>query len=120
MFTAPAVWTNGGRTWLFVGDGAGTAAYVLAGDRLSLGWATDTPGTSPVVAGGLLYVYDNVGGTLRIERPTTGATIAVLPAGTGHWSSPIVVGGRAILPVGGSTADDASSGVVNVYYLPRG
>ena len=53
-----------------------------------------------VVAGGLLYVYDPDGGGLRVLRPTTGALVATLPAGAGHWNSPIVVDGRIALPEG--------------------
>jgi hypothetical protein len=89
----------------------------LSGSRLHLAWHDGSGGTSPVVAGGLLYVYDAGVGTLRILRPSSGAAVATLPAGTGHWSSPIVVGGRVILPVGGSSADDATSGSVIVYHL---
>jgi len=43
--------------------------------------------------------------------------IAALPAAPGHWNSPIVVGGRIVLPVGGSTRNDDRSGVVEVYHL---
>jgi hypothetical protein len=42
-----------------------------------------------VVAGGLLYVYDH-GGRLNVYMPTTGRLVASLPAGSGHWNSPIV------------------------------
>lgn len=116
VLTAPAVWSQGGRTYVFVADGAGTSAYTLRGRRLHLAWQNGHAGTSPVVAGGLLYVYDP-GGTLRILAPASGHGIATLPASSGHWSSPIVIGGRVILPVGGSTADDATSGTVFVYHL---
>jgi outer membrane protein assembly factor BamB len=113
VFTTPAVWHH----QLFVADTSGTGGYVLSGSRLHLAWHDGSGGTSPVVAGGLLYVYDAGVGTLRILRPSSGAAVATLPAGTGHWSSPIVVGGRVILPVGGSSADDATSGSVIVYHL---
>lgn len=117
VLTAPAVWRHRGRTWLFIADDSGTAGYELTAGRLHVAWRDGSAGTSPVLAGGLLYVYDQVAGMLRILRPTSGATAATLPAARGHWSSPIVVGGRVILPVGGSTADDASSGAVFVYHL---
>jgi hypothetical protein len=117
VFTAPAVWTHDGRTYVFVGDGAGTAAYVLGGGRLHVAWENGTAGTSPVIAGGLLYVYDPSGGALDVYYPALGRMLVSLPAGSGHWSSPIVVGGRVVLPVGGSTGDDATSGVVYVYHL---
>jgi len=117
VLTAPAVWRSGGATYVFVADGSGTAAYRLSGGRLRIAWQDGSSGTSPVVAGGLLYVYDP-GGTLRVLTPASGRTIATLPAAAGHWSSPIVVGGRVILPVGGSTPDDATSGRVFIYHLP--
>jgi outer membrane protein assembly factor BamB len=113
VFAAPAVWHDR----MFVTSDAGTAAYVLRSGRLRVAWHDSAGGTSPVLAGGLLYIYDQSAGTLRILRPDDGATVATLPASPGHWSSPIVVGGRVILPVGGSSADDATSGTVLVYHL---
>ena len=82
---------------------AGTAAYAVTGGahpHLSVAWQNRASGTSPVLAGGLLYVYDERDGTLDVYGPTSGARIATLRAATGHWNSPIVVGGRIILPVG--------------------
>ena len=67
-------------------------------------------------AGGLLFVYDP-NGSLRILRPTTGATAATLPAGAGHWNSPIVVAGRIALPEGNAN-DHRVTGVLNIYRLP--
>lgn len=116
VLTAPAVWRHSGRTYVFVADGSGTTAYRLSGGRLRVAWQDGSAGTSPVVAGGLLYVYDP-GGRLRVLAPASGRTIATLRAASGHWSSPIVVGGRVILPVGGSTADNATSGTVFIYHL---
>ncbi len=116
MLTAPAVWAHGGHTYVFVGDSSGTTGYALSGGRLQVAWRDGNAGTSPVVAGGLLYVYDP-GGTLRVLAPTSGRTVAALPAAAGHWSSPIVVGGRVILPVGGSTPDDTTSGTVFIYHV---
>jgi outer membrane protein assembly factor BamB len=97
VFTAPAVWRSAGRTWLFVATGSRTAAYVLRGGRLRVAWRSGRGGTSPVVAGGLLYVYDP-GGALVVYRARSGRRAAVLPAGSGHWSSPIVTDGRVALP----------------------
>jgi hypothetical protein len=45
LFTAPAVWRAAGRTWLFVADNAGLAAWTLDGGRLRRVWSTNTPGT---------------------------------------------------------------------------
>jgi len=80
-------------------------------------WQHGTPGTSPVVAGGLLYVFDQIDGRLLIREPASGRALAALPAPTGHWNSPIVVGGRIILP-GGDANDHATTGELDIYHLP--
>jgi PQQ-like domain len=120
VFTAPAVWTHNGRIWVFVGDGSGTWAYVLGGNgvspQLHVAWRSGNSGTSPVIAGGLLYVYDP-GGNLDVYAPTTGRRLASFSAGGGHWNSPIVVGGRVILPVGNAN-DHSTSGTLEIYHLP--
>jgi outer membrane protein assembly factor BamB len=103
LFSAPAVWAHAGRAYLFVADGSGTAAYAVSGGahpHMSVVWQNPASGTSPVLAGGLLYVYDESNGTLDVYAPISGARVATLRAATGHWNSPIVVGGRIILPVG--------------------
>jgi outer membrane protein assembly factor BamB len=119
VLTAPVVWGHGGRIYVFVADDSGTAAYVVTGSspRLQFVWQSSTPGTSPVLAGGLLYVYDELHGVLKVYFPVSGANVASLPAASGHWNSPIVVGGRIILPVG-SYHDQSGSGVVLIYHLP--
>ena len=46
MFSAPVVWTNSGRTYLFVADDGGTGVYVLTGGahpRLTLAHAERDP-----------------------------------------------------------------------------
>jgi outer membrane protein assembly factor BamB len=116
LFTAPAVWHQGRTTWAFVADGAGTAAWRLVKGRLRLVWQNRHAGTSPLVAGGLLYVYDP-GGALRIYRPTNGRAVAALSAGAGHWNSPIVVAGRIALPEGDAN-EHRESGVLDIYRLP--
>ncbi len=117
LFSAPAVWRSEGRTWVFVATFSGTSAFELVNDLLRLAWTRATGGTSPVVAGGLLYLYDPGGDGLRIFRPTTGALIAQLPAGEGHWNSPVVTDGRIALTQGNSN-DHRLSGVLNIYRLP--
>ncbi|MFL5864423.1 MAG: PQQ-binding-like beta-propeller repeat protein [Solirubrobacteraceae bacterium] len=119
VFTQPAVWTNGGRIYVFVADAAGTTAYqvVDAGrPRLKVVWQSGSAGTSPVVAGGLLYVFDPRG-TLNIRRPSDGALVRALPAGSGHWNSPIVAGGRIVEPTG-AYGSGASSGTIDIWHLP--
>jgi outer membrane protein assembly factor BamB len=112
VFTAPAVQ---GHT-VYVASAGGTAAYRVRGRRLAPLWHVPTAGTSPVVAGGLLYVYDPDGGGLRLRRPGSGRVVATLPAGRGHWNSPVVAGGVVVLPQGDAN-DHATSGTLNLYRL---
>jgi hypothetical protein len=112
LFSAPAV---SGRL-VFVATFGATAGYRLVGRRLERIWRNGTGGTSPVVAGGLLYVYDPAG-ALNVYVPATGRRIATLPAGSGHWESPIVAGGRVFLPEGDAN-DHATTGSLNVDRLP--
>jgi hypothetical protein len=96
VFTAPAVWHN----LLFVADGGGTSAYRVSGRGLHPLWQNSTPGTSPVVAGGLLYVYNPSAGGIDVYLPASGHAIATLATPAGHWNSPIVVDGHVIEPTG--------------------
>jgi hypothetical protein len=117
LFSAPAVWRSDGRTWLFTATSSSTRGWTVSAGRLQLAWQRPSAGTSPVVAGGLLYVYDPDGGGLRVRRPTDGAEITTLRAGSGHWSSPIVTDGRIALPEGDAN-QHRTSGVLNIYRLP--
>ena len=119
MLTAPAVWRHQGRTYVIGADGSGTTGYVLvpgARPRLRVAWSNGTAGTSPVIAGGLLYVFDP-GGALNVYWPGTGGRLGSLPAASGHWNSPIVVGGRIVLPVGNYQAH-SDHGTLLIYHLP--
>jgi outer membrane protein assembly factor BamB len=114
MFTAPAVLHRKGLTEAIVATSGGTAAYRLNGGRLERMWSNGTPGTSPVIAGGLVWVY-NPGGRLLAYRPGSGSVAASLPApGNGHWNSPIVAAGRVYLPTG-SANDHRTSGELSIY-----
>jgi hypothetical protein len=119
VFTAPLVWSHAGRSYVFVADGSGTAAYVLGlvngRPRLATVWQNGTGGTSPVLAGGLLYVYDP-GGALNVYRPASGRRVASLQAAGGHWNSPIAVGGRVILPTGDANAH-STGGEIFIYHV---
>jgi hypothetical protein len=115
VLTAPAVWRGGGRTWVFVATGAGTGAYELVGNRLHKVWENGTAGTSPIVAGGLVYVYDPGGGGLNVYRPASSRPLAMLPAGRGHWNSPIVADARIALPEGNAN-DHALRGLLDIYH----
>lgn len=116
MFSAPVVWEHAHTTFVIVGTQGGTSAYRLAQRRLRVVWRTSITGTSPVVAGGLLYVFDSRG-ALDVMSPTTGRVLRSLGAASGHWNSPIVVGGRIIEPVGDAN-DHSTTGQLYIYHLP--
>ena len=116
LFTAPAVSHVGRTSWVFAADNGGTAAWSFTAGRLRQMWRNGNGGTSPVIAGGLLYVYDP-GGSLRVYAPQTGQQIATLNSGGGHWNSPIVVDGRIALPEGNAN-QHRTSGVLNIWRLP--
>jgi outer membrane protein assembly factor BamB len=118
LFTAPAVLHGSNETWLFAADNSGTAAWTFSDGKLRAAWSNRNEGTSPVVAGGLLYVYDP-GGTLRIYQATTGKQVTELDAGGGHWNSPIVVDGMIALPQGGSRRGRGGGGVLNIWRLGK-
>jgi hypothetical protein len=71
-------------------------------------------GTSPVVAGGLLYVYN---GSLNIYAPTTGKLLASFGVGSSHWNSPIVTDGRVAVPTGNAN-DHSTHGELDIFRLP--
>jgi outer membrane protein assembly factor BamB len=112
VFTTPAV----SGSWVYVTSFEATAAYRLTGRRLKLVWRHGTGGTSPVVAGGLLYVYNPDGG-LNVYRPTTGGLVKTLAAPAGHWNSPVIADGRIALPEG-SANDHATTGQLTIWRAP--
>jgi len=114
LFTAPAVWRRGGRTTMFVAGENGTAAYVLRKGRLYQAWQNGTSGTSPVMAGGLLYVYDPSAGKIYVYRPGSPRPIATLPGLPGHWNSPIVLDGHIVEPEGNAN-EHSLSGTLDIY-----
>jgi outer membrane protein assembly factor BamB len=119
VLTQPVVWRSGGRVWLIVADDSGTAAYTLTGrrPRLRVAWSDQRSGTSPVLSGGLLYVYDEQAGELVVRSPRSGALLRALPAARGHWNSPIVASGRIILPTGNYHSGGGGSSIY-VWHLP--
>jgi PQQ-like domain len=116
LFTAPAVWRSGKRVWLIASDNGATQAWSLRGGKLHSVWRKQNPGTSPVIAGGLLYIYDPNGG-LDVYQPATGKLITTLNCGGGHWNSPIATDGRVVLPEGDAN-DHATTGVLDIWRLP--
>jgi outer membrane protein assembly factor BamB len=112
VFSEPATWQG---SWVFVTTSAGTAAWRLAGGRLHKVWSNRTSGSSPVLAGGLLYVQWD--GGITVYQPTTGHVVTRLPLGETHWQSPIVVDGR-VAAAEGNANSHKTSGVLNIYRLP--
>ncbi|MEA2298686.1 MAG: hypothetical protein QOF77_1622 [Solirubrobacteraceae bacterium] len=112
LFSAPAVW----HRMVFVANSGGLAAYALRGRRLHLRWSAAGHGSSPIVAGGLLWAYDVDAGKLDVYLPASGRLLASLDAGPGHWNSPVVAGGHVALPEGNAN-DHRTSGVLDLYSL---
>jgi hypothetical protein len=116
-FAAPAVWRHGSAITVFVADSSGTGAYALRGGRLTPLWVDSTPGTSPILAGGLLYVYDPSAGGIDVYRPASPRPIAHLQGAPGHWNSPIVVDGHVVEPEGDANAH-TQSGTLDLFTAP--
>jgi outer membrane protein assembly factor BamB len=112
VFSEPAVW-NG--KWVFVATSAGTEALLFKGGRLHPVWSNHTGGTSPALAGSLLYVAGD--GAVHVYVPTSGREIATLPSGSVHWQSPIIADGRVAVAEGNAN-EHATSGVLDIYSLP--
>lgn len=95
LLTAPAVMQVGNTKWMFAADRGGTAAWTFGADHtLKEAWKNTNGGTSPFVAGGLLYVYDpgatgGIGGGRR-GAPPAGAT----PAAPVSPAPPADAGGK--------------------------
>ncbi len=98
ILTQPAVWVNpaDNRTWVFVSNGAGVAGLQFALDgagnpSLQSKW-TAGPGTSPIVANGVLFYAQS--GLISALDPTSGAVLwSNNQIGGIHWESPIVANG---------------------------
>lgn len=99
---------------MFVAGEHGTGAYALIGGRLHLVWQNGIPGTSPVLAGGLLYIYDPSAGALNVYLPRSPHPIAHLPGEPGHWNSPIVLDGHIVEPEGNAN-DHELSGTLDLF-----
>jgi outer membrane protein assembly factor BamB len=117
LLTAPAVWTDprDGSTWVFVANARGISGLTLEVDgkgipRLEARWKEGRGGTSPIVAGGLLfYAGDHL---VRALDPTSGSLLwEDTGIGRIHWQSPIVANGRLYV------TDEA--GTLTVYGLLR-
>jgi outer membrane protein assembly factor BamB len=100
LFAAPAVWTDPrGTTFVFITLPDGVHAFRLgtqnSRSRLTPAWSTSihfgNAGTSPIVAGGVLYVA--VSGQLDALDPRSGALIGSAALGAIHWQSPVAANG---------------------------
>ena len=109
LFSVPAIYQ--GR-WVFIATGGSTAAFRFSGGKLHPAWSNGTGGTSPVVAGGLLYVAGD--GAIHVYTPANGRLVATLPTGSVHWQSPIVVDKMIAMPEGNAN-DHATSGVLDIF-----
>jgi hypothetical protein len=111
VFSEPAVWKG---KWVFVATGGGTEALLFENGRLRPVWSNKTDGTSPAVAGSLLYIAGDK--AVHVYVPTSGYEVATLPTGSVHWQSPIVADGRVAVAEG-SANDHATTGVLDIYRL---
>jgi outer membrane protein assembly factor BamB len=109
LFSVPAI---GKGKWVFLSTDGGTAAWLLRGGRLHAVWSNGNGGTSPVLAGNLLYVAGN--GSVNVYVPTSGKQVATLPSGAVHWQSPIVASGHVVMPEGNAN-DHSTTGVLDIY-----
>jgi outer membrane protein assembly factor BamB len=117
FLTSMAVWHHSGDTLLFAADDNSTEAWKFKDGKLTQLWKDADGGTSPLMAGGLLYVYNPAGG-LNVLDPLTGKKISTLECGRGHWNSPIVVDGIIALPEGGNRMLEPGPGILNIWTLP--
>lgn len=98
VLTQPAVWTDpSGVTWVFIANDNGLAAFTVVTNQsgassLQMAYSNGDSGSSPFVAGDVLYVQDD--NTIRALNPLTGVTLWSAGTGGRHWQSPIVVNGH--------------------------
>src|SRR6202158_3219895 len=109
VLTALAVWTDpaSGTPWIFVANDSGLAGIqgVAGGDgtpSLNPVWTDPNGGTSPIVAGRIVFYVGGAG--LRALAARSGALLwSDGHAAAIHWQSPIVVGGRVYVADGINT-----------------
>ena len=121
VFSTPAVWRKGKKSWAFVTTYETTRAYRLSNGKkpqLEVMWEKNRAGSSPVIAGGLLYVFDPVRGGISVYRPDTGKRVGVLATPEiGHWNSPVVADGRVAMGVGNAN-EHPTSGTFSIFRKP--
>lgn len=108
VLTQPVVWSDssGGAVWLFVASGCAVGGYQIKVSAsgtaaLALEWTVPVGATSPVIAGGVLFIATTGNKELLAVNPTTGKQLwtslgrrAGGSIGYLHWESPIVVDAR--------------------------
>ncbi|WP_285113564.1 cell wall-binding repeat-containing protein [Leifsonia sp. fls2-241-R2A-40a] len=107
VLTQPANWVDkSGTSWVFVANNSGISALKLVVDgarkpALQQVWKQTAAGTTPIVAGGVLFYLSKNG--VRALNPATGAQLWTNTAGGSglHWQSPIVVNGKLYFTDGG-------------------
>jgi hypothetical protein len=121
VFSTPAVWHHDKHSWAFVATYDYLTAYRLSNGKhpkLHREWSAKRGGSSPVIAGGLLYVFDPEDGGLNVYRPASGDRVATIPtADTGHWNSPVIADGRIALGVGLGN-NFPTTGTFSIYHKP--
>jgi outer membrane protein assembly factor BamB len=115
VLTQPEAWLDGKRTWVFVANNSGIAAFELIPDgngnpRHVLRWSSDLSGTTPIIINSVLYLVSPH--TFTAIRPATGAVLWEDKAiGDIHWQSPIIVNDMVYI------SDNA--GYIKAYSLSR-
>ncbi|CAM5469621.1 cell wall-binding repeat-containing protein [Leifsonia shinshuensis] len=118
VLTQPANWVDGsGTSWVFIANGNGISGLKLTtgaggAPALTTAWTQSAAGTTPIIAGGVLF-YQSTSG-IRALDPATGTQLWSASAGASglHWQSPIVVNGRLYFSDG--------SGALRAYSVPAG
>jgi len=117
VLTQPATWVDGsGTSWVFIADNSGISALKLTASAgapsLAPVWSQTVGGTTPVIAGGVLFYLSRNG--VRALDPATGTQLWSDAAGASglHWQSPIVVNGKLYFTDGG--------GSLRAYSVPAG
>ncbi|HET7452519.1 MAG TPA: PQQ-binding-like beta-propeller repeat protein [Thermoanaerobaculia bacterium] len=88
----------GGEPWIFVANDAGVSGYQwdAGAAALVLRWTVAPGASSPVFAGGLLFVARS--GLIRALDPSTGDTVwSDSEIGGIHWQTPIVAKGNVYI-----------------------
>jgi outer membrane protein assembly factor BamB len=96
VMTQPAAWLDGKKSWVFVANDQGIAAFELIADadgdaQLVLRWkSTILHGTTPIIVNRVLYLA--APHEFTAIRPPTGAVLwKDRSIGDIHWQSPIIV-----------------------------